>query len=74
MGTADDPSGPYGSSSHSSCEEGRNRSGLVTSLAVRELCRVSGADAVARVRAARGGMLANRTFAAALAGLPAPGC
>ena len=54
------------------CQEGRNRSGLIAALAVRELAGASGAEAVSRVRAARPGMLANRTFAEHLTSLPAP--
>jgi ADP-ribosyl-[dinitrogen reductase] hydrolase len=52
-------------------EEGRNRSGLVTALLLCRLTGCSGAEAMARVRAARPGMLSNRTFAAYLADLPA---
>lgn len=52
------------------CQEGRNRSGLIAALAVRELTGCSGADAVATVRAARPGMLSNRAFAQALEQLP----
>lgn len=54
------------------CQEGRNRSGLVAALTVREVLGVSGADAVARVRAARPGMLSNRAFADYLTSLRAP--
>lgn len=54
------------------CQEGRNRSGLVAALAARTLAGCSGAVAVAQVRAARPGMLANRRFAAALEALTAP--
>lgn len=54
------------------CHEGRNRSGLIAALAVRELVRCSGSDALEAVRAARPGMLSNRTFADALTKLPPP--
>lgn len=56
------------------CMAGRNRSGLIAALVVRELLGVSGSEAVARVRARRTGALTNPAFAAALAALgpPAP--
>lgn len=55
------------------CQEGRNRSGLIAALAVRELTGSTGAAAADVVRAARPGMLYNKAFAAALGGLGAPG-
>ncbi|MEX1104389.1 MAG: protein-tyrosine phosphatase family protein [Dehalococcoidia bacterium] len=45
------------------CHHGMNRSGLVAGLILREL-GVSGADAVARILAARPGSLSNQTFRA----------
>lgn len=54
------------------CTFGRNRSGLVASLVVREVLGVSGAEAVAHVRARRSGTVNNETFAAWLRSLPAP--
>jgi protein-tyrosine phosphatase len=53
------------------CHEGRNRSALVTALALRELTGCSGEDAVAVLRAARPGVLSNSVFADALGALPA---
>lgn len=53
------------------CQEGRNRSGLVAALVVRELTGCSGARAVEVVRAARPGMLGNRAFADFITPLPA---
>lgn len=54
------------------CTFGRNRSGLLVSLVVREVVGLSGADAVAYVQARRRGTVNNETFAAWLRGLPAP--
>jgi len=53
------------------CNEGRNRSGLVVALAVRQLTGCSGSGAIDAVRSRRSGMLSNRAFVAALEGLPA---
>jgi hypothetical protein len=53
------------------CERGMNRSGLVTALIVRELEGLSGADAVALVRARRAGALKNLDFVNYLETLPA---
>lgn len=44
------------------CRAGRNRSGLVAALVVRHELRVSGREAVAIVRQARPGALANPVF------------
>lgn len=54
------------------CTFGRNRSGLLVSLVVREVLGLSGADAVAHVQARRRDTVNNETFAAWLRGLPAP--
>ena len=54
------------------CTFGRNRSGLVATLLVRELLGLSGAEALAYVRARREGVANNETFAAWLESLPAP--
>jgi protein-tyrosine phosphatase len=54
------------------CQEGRNRSGLIAALAVRELARCSGIEAVAAVRAARSGTLSNRAFVEALENFQRP--
>lgn len=54
------------------CQEGRNRSGVVAALAVRQLSGCTGSEAVARVRRARPGMVSNREFSSYLEGLPAP--
>ena len=51
------------------CERGVNRSGLVTALIVRELQGVSGAEAVALIRARRQGSLRNPDFVAYLESL-----
>ena len=51
------------------CQEGRNRSGLISALAVRTLTGCSGADAVTAVRTARPPALANRAFRDAITSL-----
>jgi protein tyrosine/serine phosphatase len=55
------------------CTFGRNRSGLVVTLVVRELLGLSGSDALAYVQARRDRAANNDTFAEWLASLPAPG-
>jgi hypothetical protein len=55
------------------CAGGRNRSGLVVTLAVRELLGCSGAQALQLVRSRREIALTNETFARHLASLPGPG-
>lgn len=52
------------------CAGGRNRSGLVVGLAVRELLGCSGAEALNWVQSRREDALNNATFARHLAGLP----
>lgn len=54
------------------CQEGRNRSGLIVALVVRQIAGCSGADAVELVRSRRYS-LSNREFVAALAQLPPVG-
>lgn len=54
------------------CTFGRNRSGLVAALVVREVLGISGADALAHVQAHRAGTVNNDTFADWLRTLPAP--
>ena len=54
------------------CTFGRNRSGLVATLVVRELLGLSGADALAHVRARRQRVANNEVFATWLSSLPAP--
>src|SRR3954447_26258892 len=54
------------------CTFGRNRSGLMATLVVRELLGLSGADALAHVRARRDRVANNEVFAAWLSSLPAP--
>jgi protein-tyrosine phosphatase len=54
----------------SHCSGGFNRSGLVAGLILNEL-GVSGAEALARIRARRPGALFNETFADYLASLDA---
>ena len=54
------------------CTFGRNRSGLVATLVVRELLGLSGPDALAYVQARRDRAANNDTFAEWLASLPAP--
>jgi protein-tyrosine phosphatase len=52
------------------CAGGRNRSGLVVGLAVRDLLGCSGAQALTWVQSRREDALNNATFASHLAGLP----
>jgi protein-tyrosine phosphatase len=54
------------------CQEGRNRSGLIVALAVRQLKGLSGADAIEHVRSLRPIALSNESFVAALELLPVP--
>lgn len=56
------------------CMMGRNRSGLVTALALRSLCRWSGTQAMERVRRMRNDrhVLSNPQFEVLLEKLPAP--
>lgn len=54
------------------CGFGKNRSGLVVALAVRQLLGVDGATALEHVRARRTRAVNNETFAAYVEGLPAP--
>lgn len=54
------------------CTFGRNRSGLLATLVVRELLGLSGADALAHVQAHRDGAVNNEDFATWLRSLPAP--
>jgi protein-tyrosine phosphatase len=54
------------------CTFGRNRSGLVATLVVRELLGRSGEDALAHVQARRDRAVNNEAFAAWLRSLPAP--
>ena len=54
------------------CTFGRNRSGLVATLVVRELLGLCGADALAHVRARRDRVANNEAFDAWLLSLPAP--
>jgi hypothetical protein len=54
------------------CAGGRNRSGLVLGLALRELLRCSGAEALRIVQSRREDALNNQTFARHLAALPPP--
>lgn len=54
------------------CTFGRNRSGLMATLVVRELLGVSGADALAHVRSRRRNVANNEAFEEWLASLPAP--
>jgi hypothetical protein len=55
------------------CTFGRNRSGLVATLVVRELLGLSGSDALEYIQARRDRVANNDTFAEWLATLPAPG-
>jgi hypothetical protein len=55
------------------CTFGRNRSGLMATLVVRELLGLTGADALEYVQARRDRAANNDTFADWLASLPAPG-
>jgi hypothetical protein len=54
------------------CAGGRNRSGLVLGLALRELLACSGAEALHLVQSRREDALNNETFARYLAALPPP--
>ncbi|HET8595914.1 MAG TPA: dual specificity protein phosphatase family protein [Intrasporangium sp.] len=54
------------------CTFGRNRSGLLATLVVRDLLGLSGADALAHVQAHREGAVNNEDFAGWLRSLPAP--
>jgi protein-tyrosine phosphatase len=54
------------------CGFGKNRSGLVVALAVRELLGVDGRTALEHVRAIRTRAVNNETFAAYVESLPAP--
>lgn len=54
------------------CTFGRNRSGLLASLIVREVLGVSGAEALAHVQERRAGTVNNEGFADWLRSLPAP--
>ena len=54
------------------CTFGRNRSGLVTTLIVRELLGLSGAEALSYVQERRHGTVNNEAFADWLCSLPAP--
>jgi hypothetical protein len=54
------------------CTFGRNRSGLLATLVVRDLLGLSGADALAHVQAHREGTVNNEDFARWLRSLPAP--
>lgn len=56
-----------------SCAQGINRSGLVMALAVRQIVRVSGADAMRWVQYRRPGALSNSFFCDALSQLGTPG-
>lgn len=55
------------------CTFGRNRSGLVAALVVRELLGLSGADALRYVQERRERAVNNEAFATWLSSLPAPG-
>ena len=55
------------------CTFGKNRSGLLMTLVVRELLGVDGATALAHVRAVRHRAVNNEGFARWLSELPAPG-
>ncbi len=54
------------------CTFGRNRSGLLVTLVVRDLLGVSGATALAHVQERRDGAVNNRDFAEWLRSLPEP--
>ena len=54
------------------CTFGRNRSGLMMSLVVRDLLGITGAEALAHVQQRREGTVNNTTFADWLRSLPAP--
>ena len=55
------------------CTFGKNRSGLVMALVVREVLGCDGATALARVRAVRERAVNNDAFSEWLSDLPAPG-
>jgi protein-tyrosine phosphatase len=55
------------------CTFGRNRSGLLATLVVRELLGLSGAEALRYVRSRRDGAANNEIFAQWLRSLPTPG-
>jgi hypothetical protein len=55
------------------CTFGRNRSGLIATLVVRELLGLSGEEALTHVRRRRDRAANNETFACWLQSLPAPG-
>ena len=55
------------------CTFGRNRSGLLVSLVVRDLLGTTGAQALAHVQRRRDGVVNNESFARWLRSLPAPG-
>lgn len=57
---------------HVTCQQGRNRSGLVAALALVRFKRLSGQDALEHVRASRPGAIANASFEARLVALPTP--
>jgi protein-tyrosine phosphatase len=54
------------------CTFGRNRSGLLVTLVVRDLLGVSGSTALAHVQERRDGAVNNRDFAEWLRSLPEP--
>ena len=54
------------------CTFGRNRSGLLVSLVVRDLLGVTGAQALAHVQSRRDGAVNNESFAHWLRSLPVP--
>jgi len=54
------------------CTFGRNRSGLMASLVVRELLGLPGGDAMRYVQERRDGTVNNESFATWLQSLPAP--
>jgi len=55
-----------------SCHAGRNRSGLLSTLIVRQLLHLSGAEALAFVRERRPRAVANEVFIEYLEALPTP--
>jgi len=55
------------------CTFGRNRSGLLAVLVVRDLLDLTGAEALDYVRQRRDGVANNETFSGWLTSLPAPG-
>ena len=54
------------------CVQGRNRSGLISALALRELLRITGRQAVRHVQTHRRNALTNAQFARIVSALPAP--